>query len=95
MSDNVNHPFYYQQEGRKECIEEILDALGTDGTIHFCIGNVMKYLYRMNEKGSALKNVLKAEWYCNYANKLDTNGDYAGILCKYGMEIAHIKEASE
>lgn len=95
MSDNVNHPFYYKQDGRKECIEEILDALGTDGTIHFCIGNVMKYLYRMNDKGSMLKNVLKAEWYCNYAQKLDVNRQYADILCKYGMEIAHIKEVSE
>lgn len=42
-----------------------------------------------------LKNVLKAEWYCNYAQKLDTNRQYADILCKYAMEIARIKEASE
>lgn len=70
MRDNVNHPFYYQQEGRKECIEEIRDTLGLYGVIMFSIGNAMKYMYRVNDKGAAMNNVLKAQWYVRYVDKM-------------------------
>ncbi len=54
-SDPVHAPSHYTQDGDIECIDAIRAALGRDGFIAFCRGNILKYLWRLldkHEKGS-------------------------------------------
>lgn len=61
-NDSVNHPAHYTG-GKMECID-IVDVMTEDkqGLEAFCIGNIVKYLYRYNKKGG-VEDVKKAEWY--------------------------------
>lgn len=59
--DTVNHPPHYQGNGI-ECIEA-LAAIGV--AEHFCIGNTIKYLWRLGRKDDALQDARKAQWYLN------------------------------
>ena len=60
-SDEVNHPDHYCQ-GSVECIDALESALGPEGFRAYCIGNVIKYLWRYRGKGGA-KDLAKAQWY--------------------------------
>ena len=40
MSDAVNHPSHYQQEGRKECIVEMRERFGDRIVAIFCLTNM-------------------------------------------------------
>lgn len=62
VSDPVNNPSHYNQGG-VECIEAIKAALGQDGFLAYCKGQVVKYLWRADHKGNALQDAEKAEWY--------------------------------
>jgi hypothetical protein len=64
--DNVNHPPHYNQGGI-ECIEAIKAALG-DGFVAYLRGNVIKYLWRYDNKGG-LEDLKKAAWYLDRAIK--------------------------
>jgi hypothetical protein len=64
MADMVNHPAHYQKEGRKECIEEMIDRFGVEAVKHFCLLNAYKYMYRHEAKGGQ-QDVDKANWYLN------------------------------
>lgn len=59
------NPGHYRQAGRKECIDEIREALGFAGFRGFCRGNAMKYEYRAGQKEGvpAAKDLAKAKWY--------------------------------
>ena len=60
--DNVNHPSHYTQ-GNIECIDAIASATaGKNGIEAVCVANVVKYLWRYEEKNGA-EDVKKAEWY--------------------------------
>lgn len=61
MSDPVNHPPHYCQGG-VECIT-VLEQLGI--ARDYCRGNAIKYLWRMADKGKALEDAKKAQWYVN------------------------------
>lgn len=62
MSDMVNHPIHYTQ-GDIECIDCIKAAtVGKNGVQAFCVGNIIKYLFRYEEK-NGLQDVEKAKWY--------------------------------
>lgn len=64
MSDNVNNPDHYNQ-GEVECIDAIKAAtVGKTGIEAFCVGNVIKYLFRYEEK-NGLEDCRKAAWYIN------------------------------
>ncbi len=52
--DNVNHPAHYKHLG-VECIE-------MTEHMSFCLGNVVKYVYRCNLKGG-VEDLEKAKWY--------------------------------
>jgi hypothetical protein len=65
-TDNVNHPAHYNQGGI-ECIEAIKAATGS-GFIKYCTGNVIKYLWRYDNKGG-LEDLKKAAWYLDRAIK--------------------------
>lgn len=57
MTDSVNHPKHYtSHKSGVECID-ITEHL------NFCIGNAMKYLWRVDDKGDPIENLQKAKWY--------------------------------
>lgn len=62
----VEHPAHYNK-GKIETIELIEDTLGIEGSVDFCIGNVIKYLMRCKHKGDMVTDVLKSQWYLNRA----------------------------
>ena len=62
MTDLVNHPPHYTQ-GSVECIAAIKAALGANGFKAYCKGQVIKYLWRAEHKGSAKEDLAKADWY--------------------------------
>lgn len=71
--NNVNHPSHYNKEGRKECIEEMLDIFGESAVYIWCVLNHYKYNYRKGEKqnNSKEQDIKKGEWYMKYINKLN------------------------
>ena len=55
--DKVNHPLHYTSHPSGiECIQ-ITQHMG------FCLGNAIKYIWRADEKGSAIEDLEKAAWY--------------------------------
>lgn len=62
MADAVNHPSHYTQGG-VECIEAIEAAMTPDEFRGYLKGNVIKYVWRSNHKGSLLQDLEKARWY--------------------------------
>lgn len=57
MSDIIRHPPHYTKHpSGVECIE-ISEHFG------FCLGNVIKYVWRAGSKGDALEDLEKAKWY--------------------------------
>lgn len=64
MSDNVCHPKHYTQGGI-ECIDALKAAtVGKTGIEAVCVANVIKYLFRYENK-NGLEDVRKAQWYIN------------------------------
>ena len=54
------HPNHYDGDRCMEIIEEMTkDYKGAEA---FCIGNIVKYLYRANRK-NGVEDIKKAEWY--------------------------------
>lgn len=60
--DVVNHPSHYTQ-GDVECIDAIKAAtVGKNGIEAVCVANVIKYLWRYEEK-NGVQDCHKARWY--------------------------------
>lgn len=60
--NNINQPSHYTQ-GKVECIDAIESAtVGKSGIGAVCVGNVIKYLWRYEQKGGK-ESVEKAKWY--------------------------------
>ena len=56
-SDMVNSPSHYRSHPSGiECIQ-------VTEHMNFCLGNAIKYLWRADEKGSAIEDLEKACWY--------------------------------
>lgn len=70
-ADNVNSPKHYTTGGI-ETIDYIRAKLGVSGTIAYCMGNVIKYTSRWQDK-NGLEDLKKAQWYLNYAIELKGN----------------------
>lgn len=64
MNENVEHPSHYKKEGRKECIEEMIDLFGKEAVANWAICNWYKYEYRAGEKdnNSYIQDKSKAYW---------------------------------
>lgn len=71
--DVVNHPSHYTK-GRIECIDAIDSAtVGKTGIEAVAVANIIKYLWRYEEKGG-LESVRKAQWYLNkLISELESN----------------------
>ena len=65
----VNHPSHYNQEGRKECIEEMEELFGKFETAKWALITAYKYLYRAGTKAdnSFEQDMSKVDWYITYA----------------------------
>lgn len=62
--DVVNHPSHYTK-GNIECIDAIESAtVGKTGIEAVAVANVIKYLWRYEEK-NGLEDVKKDKWYLN------------------------------
>lgn len=62
--DNVNHPNHYTQ-GKVECIDALESAtIGKSGIEAVCVANIIKYLWRYEEK-NGLEDIKKANFYLN------------------------------
>ena len=59
--DLVNNPPHYTQ-GSIQCIDAIEAALGTEGFLAFCRGNIIKYNWRADHKNGN-EDLEKARWY--------------------------------
>ena len=73
MSDNVNHPEHYKNNGI-ECIDIIIFILGKTGVKFFCLGNVVKYIFRYPKK-NGIEDLKKARWYLNKLIELEEEAD--------------------
>lgn len=61
-TDMVNHPLHYTQGGI-ECIDALKAAtVGKRGIEAVCVANVIKYLWRYEEK-NGIEDIRKAKWY--------------------------------
>lgn len=61
MIDNINHPQHYTgRDIGHECID--ITQCQT-----FCVGNVIKYLWRYKDKGNPIEDLKKARWYARKA----------------------------
>lgn len=69
---NVIHPTHYNQNGKKECWEEMIEIFGADAVIVFDCMNAYKYHYRAGYKlgNPAEQDLGKMENYINHAEKL-------------------------
>ena len=77
MSDMVNHPSHYTQGG-VECIDALKAATINKPPFEaVCVANVIKYLWRYEEKGG-IEDVQKAGWYLSrlYAELADKSNKY-------------------
>ena len=74
--DLIN-PDHYQSTDEDapqiECIDAIHAALGTAGFIAFLRGQVIKYNWRLDKKGSAHTDSQKAAWYQEKLNNVLAN----------------------
>jgi len=61
--DMVNSPPHYRQ-GNVECIEAIEAMLTKAEFDGYCKGNIVKYIWRENQKGR-VESLKKAQWYLN------------------------------
>lgn len=62
MSDLVNHPPHYTQNGI-ECIEAIKASMSRESFLGYLKGNAMKYMWRCQHKGNPEQDIQKAQWY--------------------------------
>lgn len=64
MSDYINRPSHYCK-GEIECIDAIKASMTKEAFAGFCKGNVMKYLFRYEDKGG-LVDLHKAQVYLGW-----------------------------
>lgn len=62
LSNSVNHPSHYTDEGAIECIEAIEAQLTFEEYEGFLRGNCVKYLWRWKNKGG-VEDLKKCRWY--------------------------------
>ena len=60
----VNHPSHYCKGGI-ECIDAIRSSMSPEAFAGYCKGNIMKYIYRYEEKGG-VEDLLKAKVYLQW-----------------------------
>lgn len=79
MSDNVHHPDHYNEDGRKECWNEMIEIFGADAVVIFDCLNAYKYFYRAGKKtdNPESQDIAKLINYCEHAKMLMQNNTSA------------------
>lgn len=83
MEQNVNHPKRYTK-GKIECIDALESAVvGKTPEEAICVANVIKYLWRYEEK-EPLRSLKSAEWYLKrliskYENRCEVSDASRGL----------------
>lgn len=73
MTDAVNNPKHYTSHPSGiECIQVVRH-------MSFNLGNVIKYLWRADEKGSPIEDLKKARWYLDDEIKRREQGTAATL----------------
>lgn len=74
-ADPINHPAHYTSHpSGVECIT-ITEHMG------FNLGNALKYIWRADEKGSALEDLQKARWYIEREISRRTKAVEPQLIC--------------
>lgn len=60
--ENVEHPAHYKKNGT-ECIDWIKEAMTEDEFRGYLKGNALKYIWRYENKGKPVEDLMKARWY--------------------------------
>ena len=60
--NDISKPKHYTQ-GNVECLDAIDSMLGESSRIDFYRTQIVKYLWRLRDKGSPLKDAKKAKFY--------------------------------
>ena len=62
--DAINHPSHYTNSEAKcpEC-NATVECITVAKHMEFCLGNVLKYIWRAGKKGNAIEDLKKARWY--------------------------------
>jgi hypothetical protein len=63
--DDVNSPAHYSAQGDIECIDAMESMMSREEIIGYLRGNSFKYRWRCRDKGNAVKDLRKAQWYEN------------------------------
>ena len=71
--DPVERPRHYNREGAMESIDEMVLIMGREATMHFCLGNVLKYRYRAADKNGE-EDLKKSDWYMRKYKELKEAG---------------------
>jgi hypothetical protein len=61
--DPVQRPRHYNSGPPCVTCGEIIECIVVTEPMSFCKGNVVKYLWRADHKGSSLEDLRKARWY--------------------------------
>ena len=74
--DNVNSPAHYVKRGGVECIDAIRASMTAEAFAGFCKGNVIKYVFRYEDKGG-VEDLRKAMVYLTWLTDTveNANGD--------------------
>lgn len=62
QSPAVVVPPYYDRQCSLECADVMKLVMGVEGYVHFCLGNILKYLWRYKNKNGA-EDLKKCERY--------------------------------
>jgi len=68
--DDVNSPSHYNKGG-VECIDAIESSMTKEAFCGYLKGNVIKYMYRYENKGG-VESLKKAQWYLNKLINLES-----------------------
>ncbi len=60
MTDPVFHPSHYTTHPSG------IECIAITQHMNFCIGNAMKYLWRVDDKGDPIENLRKAKQYIDF-----------------------------
>tara|TARA_B100000497_G_C7541699_1_gene327851 strand:- start:257 stop:670 length:414 start_codon:yes stop_codon:yes gene_type:complete len=63
--EDVNSPAHYSAQGDIECIDAMESMMSREEIIGYFRGNSFKYRWRCRDKGNAVKDLRKAQWYEN------------------------------
>lgn len=76
-TDMVNSPPHYTQ-GKAKCpgCQHPIECIDVVRHMGFNKGNIIKYLWRADDKGKMLEDLKKARWYLN--DLIETLGGKAG-----------------